>query len=182
MPPSLILIAACADNRVMGRAGRLPWHIPEDLEWFDQHTAGRTILLGRVCYESWPGAHAEGRRPIVVTSRSPEALRPRRPLPADAEGPRLARSVPDALALARTLPGDVLVCGGARIFEETLPLCDRLLLTCVHAHIDGDVFFPEWRHLAWKTVSELECASRSGLRVSFLELERVRGDEVPGRT
>ncbi|MBI5381606.1 MAG: dihydrofolate reductase [Opitutae bacterium] len=161
MPKPLNLVVACAENRVMGRAGRLPWRIPEDLAWFHEHTRGQTVVLGRICYETWPRVDLDGRQPIVLTSR-PEIARP---------GTRVAHSVPEALAIAETLPGEILVCGGQRIFEETLPLATRLYLTLVHAEVPGDVYFPEWRHLPWREISRRESRDAS-YRYTFFVLER----------
>jgi dihydrofolate reductase len=155
------LIVACAENRVIGRAGRLPFHIPEDQAWFHGKTAGRTVVLGRICYETWPRVREDGRAPVVITSNRSLA----RP------GVHVVPDVPSALALARTLPGEILVCGGQRIYEETLPLADRLILTLVHAEVTGDTWFPEWRHLAWRETYRREGADAS-YRFTFLVLER----------
>lgn len=163
MHPPLNLIVACAENRVIGRAGRLPFDLPEDQAWFHDRTAGKTIVLGRICYETWPRAGADGRTPIVVTSNRSLA----RP------GVHVAADVPAALALAGTLPGEVLVCGGQRIYEETLPMADRLLLTLVHAEVPGDTWFPEWRHLAWRETWRRASAD-AAFRYTFSILERVR--------
>ncbi len=157
----LSLIVACAENRVIGRAGRLPFHIPEDQAWFHEKTAGRTVVLGRICYETWPRVRADGRVPVVITSNRALA----------APGVHLASDVPSALAVARTLPGEILVCGGQRIYEETLPLADRLILTLVHAEVPGDTWFPEWRHLQWRETYRREGADAS-YRYTFLVLER----------
>jgi dihydrofolate reductase len=112
-------------------------------------THGKTVVLGRICYETWPRAHADGRRPVVITSRSAEELHPY-PAPPGAEQARLAHSVREALRISRDLPGEILICGGARIFEETLPLASKLYLTSVDAEVSGDVLFPEWRQFPWR--------------------------------
>jgi dihydrofolate reductase len=157
------LIVACAENRVIGRDGRLPFDIPEDKEWFHDRTANQVVVLGRICFETWPRGQRDGRKPVVLTSNPALA----------SDTVRLAGSVPAALAIAQELPGDIMVCGGQRIYEETLPLADRLLLTLVHTVVDGDTWFPDWRHLAWK-----ETWKRSGAdanyRYTFSILERVR--------
>ena len=140
MAKPLTLIVASAANRVIGRAGRLPFDIPEDKQWFHDQTAGRTVVLGRICFETWPQVLADGRQPVVVTRAASLA----------SDRVRVAANVPDALALAQTLPGEIMICGGQRIYEETLPLADRLLLTLVHAEVPGDTFFPEWRHQPWR--------------------------------
>lgn len=157
------LIVACAANRVIGRAGKLPFHIPEDQAWFHTQTAGAVVVLGRVCYETWPRVRADGRTPIVITSRRDLA----------APGVHLVPDVASALALAQTLPGEIMVCGGQRIYEETLPLADRLLLTLVHADVPGDTWFPEWRHLEWRETWR-RAGEDGNFRYSFNVLERVR--------
>jgi dihydrofolate reductase len=157
------LMVACAENRVMGRNNRLPWRIPEDLKFFHDETAGKTIILGRVCYETWPRAREDGRRLIVVTSN--------RGLERD--GVRVAASVPAALDLAETMPGEIYVNGGERIFEEILALERpmRLHLTLVHAEVPGDRYFPEWRHIPWREVARRE-SSDAHFRYTFFTLER----------
>jgi len=138
MPKLLHLIVACAENRVIGREGRLPWSIPEDRAFFLDQTAGQTVVLGRICYETWPQTLQDGRRPVVIT-HNPNLARP---------GVRVAPSLAEGLAIADMLPGEIYICGGQRIFEETLmlPRPQRLHLTLIHAEVPGDRFFPEWRH------------------------------------
>jgi dihydrofolate reductase len=142
MPKLLHLIVACAENRVIGRGGRLPWRIPEDLAYFHAETAGQTCVLGRVCYETWPRVRDDGRRPIVI-SRNAALARP---------GVAVAPTLATALTIAESLPGDIYICGGQRIYEETLALDRplRLHLTLVHAAVAGDTFMPEWRHFTWR--------------------------------
>ncbi len=163
MSRPLHLIVACSENRIIGRARRLPWRIPEDLAYFHAETAGQICVLGRICYETWPRVATEGRKPVVVSSQSTLA----RP------GVHVAPSLSAALAVAATLPGEIFVCGGQRIFEETLALDRPLILhlTLIHAEIPGDTYFPEWRHLAWREVSRRESADEN-YRYTFLVLER----------
>jgi dihydrofolate reductase len=164
MPKPLNLIVACAENRVMGRAGRLPWRIPEDFQFFERETAGKICVLGRVGFQSWTRAAMDGRQPVVVT-RQQELAR---------DGVRVAASFPAALAIAEALPGEICVCGGQRIFEEALALAGtrvlRLHLTLIHADVAGDTFFPEWRHVAWRELARRESAD-ANFRYTFLTLE-----------
>ncbi|MBI4625588.1 MAG: dihydrofolate reductase [Verrucomicrobia bacterium] len=171
MPKPLNLIVACAENRVIGRGGKLPWHIPEDLKFFHAETAGQICVLGRVCFETWPRATLDGRRPVVISSRLLAGAR--RHERQRVEGVRLAATVPDALAIADALPGEIYICGGQRIFEETLVLDRpmRLHLTLIHAEVPGDTFFPEWRHLPWREVSRRESAD-ANVRYTFFTLEK----------
>jgi len=157
------LIVACAANRVIGREGRLPFHIAEDQRWFHARTAGNTVVLGRICYETWPSVRQDGRVPVVISSNRALAV----------PGVHVAGNVAEALALADRLPGEIMICGGQRIYEETLPRCDRLLLTQVHADIPGDTWFPEWRQLAWRESWRREGAD-GNFRYTFSILDRVR--------
>ena len=163
VPKLLHLIVACSENRVIGRNGRLPWRIPEDLKFFHDETAGQTCVLGRVCFETWPRAKLDGRRPVVIT-RNASLAEP---------GVRIASSLTQALEIADSLPGEIFICGGERIYAETLALDRpmRLHLTLIHAEIAGDTHFPEWRHLRWREVARRESADES-FRYTFLTLER----------
>lgn len=162
MPKLLHLQVACAENRVIGRDRRLPFNIPEDKQFFHTQTAGQIVVLGRVCFETWPRVQLDGRRPVVVTSNA--AL-------ASAEV-RVAASLRAALDIAEALPGEIHLCGGQRIYEETLQLGRpmRLHLTLVHADVPGDTFFPEWRQLAWREVARRD-SSDANFRYTFYTLE-----------
>jgi len=164
VPKLLHLIVACAENRVIGRKGKLPWRIPEDLEFFHQQTAGQIVVLGRVCFETWPRVARDGRRPVVVTRNAALAR----------AGMHVASSLAGALALAETLPGDIYLCGGERIYAEALALARplRLHLTVVHAEVPGDTFMPEWRHLAWRETARRESAD-ANFRYTFFTLDRA---------
>lgn len=156
----LHLIVACAENRVIGRGGQLPWHIPEDSAYFHAETAGQTVVLGRICYETWPRVRADGRQPIVI-SRNGALSQP---------GVQVADSLPTALAIADTLPGKIMICGGERIYAEALALRRplRLHLTLIHAEVEGDTRMPEWRHLPWRELSRRESAD-AHYRYTFSE-------------
>ena len=163
MPKLLHLIVACSENRVIGRGGKLPWRIPEDLAYFHTETAGKICVLGRVCYETWPRVRDDGRSPVVV-SRNRGLAQP---------GVHVAASIQEALAIADSLPGELYVCGGQRIYEETLtlPRPMQLHLTLIHAEIPGDTFMPEWRHLAWRELDRRDSAD-ANYRYTFYTLER----------
>jgi dihydrofolate reductase len=158
----LSLIVACSENRVIGRGGRLPWRIPEDFRFFEDQTAGKTCVLGRVCFETWKRAASDGRHPVVVSRQAALAR----------DGVQVVGSFAAALVAAEALPGEIYICGGQRIFAESLALDRplRLHLTLVHAEVEGDTFFPEWRHLAWREVSRRESADQN-FRYTFLTLE-----------
>ena len=133
----ITLVLARARNGVIGRDGKLPWHIPADLKRFKALTVGKPMVMGRKTFESFP-APLPGRRHIVLT-RDP-AWR--------AEGAEVAYTVADALALA----GDeVSVIGGAEVFALFLDRADRVELTEVHCAPEGDAVVPPltgWREVA----------------------------------
>lgn len=180
MTKPLNLIVACTENRIIGRAGRLPFEIPEDKAWFHEKTANNVVVLGRICFEVWPQVISDGRRAVVISS-DPDRIRaaafkkpgaPKQSLLA----PSPVSVVPDvttALAAAQEIEGEIMICGGQRIYEETLPRCDRLYLTLVHAELEGDTWFPEWRKLKWRESWRKESAD-ANYRYTFSVLERVR--------
>ncbi|MSP61684.1 MAG: dihydrofolate reductase [Myxococcales bacterium] len=134
---SLSLIAALAENRVIGVENRLPWRLPADLARFKRLTMGHCLLMGRKTYESI-GRPLPGRTTIVLT-RDPAWSVP--------EGVQVARTVDEALALAGER--EVFVAGGAEIYRQTLGRADRLYLTILDRSFDGDVRFPEIDLSAW---------------------------------
>jgi dihydrofolate reductase len=164
MPKLLHLIVACSENRVIGRDGRLPWRIPEDMKFFHDQTADQICVLGRICYETWPRAQLDGRCPVVITRNHALAL----------PGVHVAASLASALEIAESLPGEIYICGGERIYRETLALDRpmRLHLTLIHSEIAGDTYFPEWRHLAWREFSRRDSADEN-YRYTFFTLDRV---------
>lgn len=136
------LIVAMAENRVIGRNGTLPWHLPKDLKRFKKLTVGHSILMGRKTFESI-GRPLPKRRSLVLSSDP--SYRP--------PGAEVFGDLATALAATAREP-EVFVIGGARVFADTLPLAHRLYLTLVHAAIEGDVRFPELETAAWQLTSE----------------------------
>ncbi len=129
-PAPLALIAAVARNGVIGRDGDLPWHISEDLKHFKKTTDGHAVIMGRKTHESI-GRALPNRRNIVVT-RSAAIL----------EGCETAKSLEEAIALARTADDCPFVIGGSSLYEAALPLATELHLTTIDEDVEGDTFFP----------------------------------------
>ena len=139
--PRITLVVARARNGVIGRGGKLPWHLPADLKRFKALTMGSVMVMGRKTFDSLPGL-LPGRRHVVLT----------RDRNWSAEGAEIARSVDEALELAR---GErVSVIGGAEIFDLFLPLADRIELTEVLEDVSGDTIMADpraagdWRETA----------------------------------
>lgn len=127
----ITLIAAMAENRVIGNRGAIPWHLPDDLARFRAITLGHPVLMGRRTFESI-GRPLPGRLNIVLSHR--EGYAP--------PGCLVARDLAAALELARDA-AELFVCGGGELYREALPLADRILLTLVRGEFPGDVTFPE---------------------------------------
>lgn len=132
MPASLIAIVAMSSNRVIGKDGKLPWHLPEDLKFFKKTTLGHPILMGRKTFDSI-GRPLPGRRNIVLS----RTMAPR-------EGVEVISSL-DQLTCA---DGEkIFLIGGAQLFETLLPDCAGMYLTWIDQPHDGDVLFPPFEHL-----------------------------------
>jgi dihydrofolate reductase len=134
------LIWAMSENRVIGRGNKLPWHLPADLQHFKLLTLGKPIVMGRMTWESLPGVLPKRRH--IVLSRDKTYV---------ADGCTVVHSLEEALVVARGVP-EVMVVGGAALYEAALPKADRLYLTLVHTEVDGDTYFPrfdlsDWREL-----------------------------------
>lgn len=170
MKRPLNLIVACAENRVIGRNGKLPWRIAEDWQFFKRRTAGCTVVLGRISFESWKSVLEDDRHAIVLT-RNAALAAPR---------VRTSTSLADALVLAQDSDREIFICGGQRIFEEAivLPEVKRLYLTLVHAEVDGDRHFPEWHH-EFPRVIEQRSGADQNFRYTFYVLERPSATDSP---
>lgn len=135
------LIVAYAKNRVIGRDNQLPWRLPADLQYFKKMTLDKPIIMGRKNYQSI-GRPLPRRRNIII-SRNPNFT---------AEGCIVADSLDAALAECDDAP-EVMIIGGAEIYQLTFEMADNLYITEVDAEIEGDTFFPDWEKSQWQEVS-----------------------------
>jgi dihydrofolate reductase len=163
------LIVAAAENGVIGRGGAMPWHVPSDLKHFRRVTMGKPVIMGRKTYDSI-GKPLPGRDNIVVT----------RDRQFSAPGTERASSIDEALDIARRRAGErgvdeIAVIGGAEIFALTMPLADRIYLTRIHAHPDGDVMFADPDPRLWREVSRAPVAPdpRDEARATLVIFERA---------
>ena len=139
--PEITIVIARAINGVIGRDGRLPWHIPGDLKRFKSLTMGSAMIMGRKTFDSLPGI-LPGRRHIVMT-RDPDWK---------VEGTEVAHDLDNAILLAGAT--QISVIGGAAIFELFEPIADKIELTEVIAEIRGDVSMPDLRSSErWREVA-----------------------------
>ncbi|AQQ53521.1 dihydrofolate reductase [Planococcus lenghuensis] len=164
------LLVAHDINRVIGKDNELPWHIPEDLKYFKQQTIGKGIVMGRKTYESI-GRPLPNRTNIVVT-RQPDF---------EAPGITVTHSLDEAIRLAADVNEEVMIIGGAEIFQETLSKADRLYVTRIEQAFDGDTVFPAYSDSDWRLVSDSgQLISADGIPYTFLVYERAEADQIPG--
>ena len=146
----LVIVAAVAENGVIGDEGGMPWHYPADLAHFKRLTTGHPVIVGRKTYESIAariGGPLPDRTSVVLTTRDLD-------LP---EGAVAANDVTGAVVLAAADAADrgvdeAYVIGGAAVYEQFLDLADRMVLTEVPGRPDGDTRFPDWDADAWREV------------------------------
>ena len=160
--PNLSLIAAVADNGVIGRGNRLPWHLPADLAHFKRLTLGKPILMGRRTWESLPGLLPH--RTHVVISRNPDYR---------VEGGFVVGSLAEAIETFGDAE-ELMVVGGGQLYAQALPLASRLYLTEVHCEPEGDAFFPPFDRSRWREVDRQEgqVDERNPIPHSFVTLQR----------
>jgi dihydrofolate reductase len=147
--PALCLIAAVADNGIIGADGGMPWRLSTDMKRFRALTMGKPVLMGRKTYASL-GKPLEGRTNIVITRGAPLA-------PPVLTAKEVREGIETALEAARRLAADeVMVIGGGTIYAATISLADRLYITHVHAHPAGDVSFPAIQSADFEVISSEE--------------------------
>jgi len=147
--PEIVIIAAVAKNRVIGRDNQLLWNIPEDMAHFKALTAGHTVVMGRKTWESLPPRFRPlpGRRNIVIT-RQPDYAAP---------GAEVADSLENALKLASTATVAFII-GGEQIYTQAMAVADRLEITEVDQAPEGDAWFPEIAAVDWEKTAKTEGA------------------------
>ncbi len=136
------LIAACGHDRVIGNKGKLPWTIEEDWKYFLDTTKDGILIMGRRCYDEFE-RFASGRE-VIALSRNPDQTFARA---------KKSNSLSDAIETCRKAAKTAWVCGGRKIYEEAIPLGDRLYLTLIDAPFEGDVFFPPWEETFCRELS-----------------------------
>lgn len=164
---NITLVVAASQNNIIGKDNALPWHLPRDLAYFKRITTGCPIIMGRKTYESI-GKALPNRLNIVITRNSDYQL-------PDAE---VVNSLAAAIELAQTQQPDARethIIGGATIFEQALPLIDKLYLNRVLADIDGDTALPDIHWENWKKISteHHEADEKNAYALNFEVYQRV---------
>lgn len=137
------MIAACARNRVIGVNNDLPWRLPKDLAYFMRTTLHHTIVMGRKNFESLPGP-LKNRRNVIMT-RDKNYVSP--------TGCEVVHSVEEVLEQYENSDEELFIIGGQQIYEAFLPHADRLYITWIDHHFEGDTYFPEIDPTLWEVTS-----------------------------
>jgi dihydrofolate reductase len=158
------LIVAASTNNVIGARGGLPWRLSADLRRFKEITMGKPIVMGRKTWESI-GRPLPGRHNIVVTRQ--EGYR--------ADGCTIVNSASKAIEAAGAVD-EVMIIGGGYLYEQFLPLADRIYLTRVSAEVGGDTVFPELAPSEWRILSSdsFPADEKNDYDTEFQVLERLR--------
>ena len=164
----LALVVAQSENRVIGRNNNLPWHLPEDLKYFKSVTMGKAIIMGRKTFESI-GRPLPGRTNIVVTRNQEYRFK----------GVDIVHDLQEAIDKVKSLSlingwDEAMIIGGSQLYEQALPLADRLYLTQVHHQVDGDAYFPAINEQDWEKVDSksFESDDANPYNYSFIVLNR----------
>jgi dihydrofolate reductase len=164
--PIISFVVAMDRNRLIGAGGDLPWRLPDDMKQFRQVTMGKPVLMGRIAYESIPNRFRplSGRTNIILT----------RQIGYDAPGCLVVHSLAKAVSAANGQP-ELMVIGGAQLFEQLLPQANLLYLTLVDGEFAGDVFFPTLDKTQWHELSRQEQGrdDKHSVPFTFLLLERI---------
>ncbi len=138
----IAIIAALTRRNVIGKEGRLPWNIPDDLKNFKRLTDGKTVIMGRKTFDSI-GKPLPNRHNIVVS----RDLAPQ-------DGIEVCRSFDEAIEAAEKHGTDIFIIGGSAMYQAALPITDRLYLSWVKKDYDGDAFFPRFDETEWSIIEE----------------------------
>jgi dihydrofolate reductase len=138
-----IIIAAVAENGVIGKDGEIPWHIPEDLQHFKEKTTGSTVVMGRKTFQSLPDSFTPlpDRENIVLTKSD---------FSTQNGSVKIANSLDEAWRRASNERAYII--GGAGVYEQVMEEADRMILTEIHEEYEGDTYFPEFSEENWKEV------------------------------
>ena len=155
------MIAAMADNRIIGKDNQMPWHLPADFAWFKRCTMGKPVIMGRKTYESI-GRPLPGRLNIVISRDASLVI----------EGVTSVTSIQQALDAAGEVE-EAMIIGGGAIYTECLPIADKLYITHIEAQIEGDTQFPDWGKDFKETYSEVfQADEKNAYSMRFTILEK----------
>lgn len=155
------MIAAMADNRIIGKNNEMPWHLPADFQWFRRCTMGKPVVMGRKTYESI-GRPLPGRMNIVLS----------RDAALEINGVTCVTSIDEAIQAVGEIE-ELMIIGGGAIYQACLPMANKLYLTHINANLDGDTQFPQWGTDFKESYSETYSADdKNAYDMRFVILEK----------
>ncbi len=162
----IAIIVATDNNRLIGKDNDLPWKLSADLQYFKRVTMGKPLVMGRKTHESI-GRPLPGRKNIVITKDARFT----------AQGCVVVNSIAAALEECADVE-EVMVMGGASLYEQFLPIATKLYLTKVHADLEGDTWFPEWDERQWREVEREDhlADEKNQFDYSFVLYEKVNDE------
>jgi len=164
MGKTLTLVAAMGRNRAIGLAGRMPWHLPAELQHFKRVTMGKSIVMGRKTWQAI-GRPLPGRQNIVI-SRNPAFL---------ARFVEMVGSLEEALNVAES--DEVMIIGGGQVYELAMPQAQRMVLTLIDIEPRADTWFPVWDESEWTQVGDEHYPADRDNELAYrvVEFKRISG-------
>lgn len=158
------MIAAVAENGVIGNKNAIPWHLPADFKYFKEATLGKTVVMGLNTFNSIGGKPLPGRKHVILNNNL-DYVPP--------AGCVTAHSIEEAVEVTKS-EQEVMICGGASVYKQFLPLAERLYLTYVCASPEGDTYFPEVNLAEWNEVKRIDnkADKQNKYDYSFVVLEK----------
>lgn len=163
MSKQISIIVAIAQNNAIGKDNDLLWHLSGDLKRFKELTTGHTIIMGKRTFESLPVRPLPNRRSIVITDQPNEQI----------PGCIMAYSIQDAIDKCDEIDENFII-GGGSVYNQFMPIADKLYLTMVHKDFEADTFYPEINFGQWTAIEKQEniLDEKSGLTYSYLIYKR----------
>ena len=139
---NISIIAAISENFVIGKNNSIPWHIPLDLIWFKKHTINKSIIMGRLTWDSIK-SELPMRQNIILTRKNIKNYK----------NVNFVNSIQQAMQLTIN-KREIMVIGGSQLYFQMLPLANTLYLTKIQINVQGDSYFPKYKHMKWNKVFE----------------------------
>lgn len=169
---TISIISAVANNNVIGNKNKLPWHLPADFKWFKEKTLNKIIIVGLNTFKSICENPLPNRKHIILHCD------PNYHVPEDCF---LATSIEESLRIAKTLSretgvDEIMICGGASVYKQFLPMTDRMYLTYIQHGFEGDAFFPDFDKNEWREINKEDHYpdDKNPYAYSFAVLERKK--------
>ena len=161
---NISIIVAITENNIIGRDNGMPWHLPADLKYFRERTTGHHIVMGRKTFESIGGGRPLPNRVSIIITKQKDYK---------ANGCLIAHSLEEAIEIAKG-QDELFIIEGKQIYDQSLALANKMYITRIHTHIDGDTSFPQYDENQWEMTSytEREADGKNAYPLSFLVFEK----------